>query len=52
MFVCMYIDSSDWSIICLIVCISIQEVGYVHDCELDMIRVLRGLIELHVLIEL
>jgi len=30
----------------------IQEIGYVHDCEVDMIRVLRGLIELHVLIEL
>jgi len=30
----------------------IQKIGYVHDCELDRIRVFRGLIELHVLINL
>jgi len=31
---------------------SIQEIGYVCDCELDMIQVLKRLIELYVLIEL
>jgi len=31
---------------------SIMDIGYVHDVEMDMIRVLKGLIELYVLIEL
>jgi len=44
MFGCMYVDSLDWSIICLIICMSIQEIGYVHDCELDMIRILKVVI--------